>query len=57
MTIEKKKVVLNSFSNCKYNYCPLVWIFPIAGTIPKLIFCMKDVFDPLIINMRIKFVK
>ena len=26
MTIEKKKVLINSFFNSQFNYCPLVWM-------------------------------
>ena len=25
-TIEKRKVLINSFFNCQFNYCPLVWM-------------------------------
>ena len=28
MTLERKKVVMNSFINAKFNYCPLIWMFP-----------------------------
>ena len=27
MTLEKKKIVMNSFFNSQFNYCPLVWMF------------------------------
>ena len=26
MTLEKKKIVMNSFFNAQFNYCPLIWI-------------------------------
>ena len=27
MTLEKKKIVMNSFLNAQLNYCPLIWMF------------------------------
>ena len=26
MTLEKKKIVMNSFFNVQSNYCPLIWM-------------------------------
>ena len=26
MTLEKKKIVMNSFFNAQFNYCPLIWM-------------------------------
>ena len=26
MTLEKKKIVMNSFFNAQLNYCPLIWM-------------------------------
>ena len=26
MTLEKKKIVMNSYFNAQFNYCPLIWI-------------------------------
>ena len=27
MTIEKKKILINSFFDSQFNYCPLLWMF------------------------------
>ena len=27
MTIKKEKVLMNSFFNSQFNYCPLVWLY------------------------------
>ena len=26
MTLEEKKIVMNSFFNAQFNYCPLIWM-------------------------------
>ena len=26
MTLEKKKIIMNSFFNTQFNYCPLIWM-------------------------------
>ena len=38
MTLEKKKIVMNSFFNAQFNYCPLIWMLQSRGNNDKLKF-------------------
>ena len=39
MTLEKKKIVIDSFFNAQFNYCPLIW------TLHTSSIYMNDVYD------------
>ena len=41
MSLSKKKILINSFFNSKFSYCPLIWIFHSRITNNKLIACMR----------------
>ena len=42
MTLEKKKIVMNSFFNAQFNYCPFIWILHSRKIITKSNVYMND---------------
>ena len=45
MAIEKKRVLMNSILDSKFNYCPLVGCVIVEGMIKRLTIFMKGVLD------------
>ena len=45
MTIKKKNILINSFCDSQFNYCPLVWMFQSRKNNTNIKTCMKDVLD------------
>ena len=41
LTLEAKKVLVNSYFYSNFNYCPLVWLFSSAKSLNKIEFLQK----------------